>query len=47
MFDDIAAKCKTLGYQGKIKTPVTIHASVMYHLHNWETQDPPIVAVEY
>jgi len=48
MFDEIAAECKKLGYGNLIHSPgVTIHASVMHHLHNWETENPPIVTVEY
>jgi hypothetical protein len=47
MFDEIASKCEELGYGEKITAPVTIHASVMQHLLDWETRIPPIVTVEY
>jgi hypothetical protein len=47
MFDEIAAKCNELGYGERITAPVTIHASVMVHLHDWESRNPPIVTVEY
>jgi hypothetical protein len=49
MFDEIAAMCKEYERRGKykVKHPVTIHASVMHHLHQWEKRDPPIVKVQY
>jgi len=46
MFDVITAKCKELGYGDLIRFPVTIHASVMHHLHDWETRNPPILTAE-